>query len=60
MATYCATHLPEIIKATEAYSQGDLGRAMKDAFMKCDVLITEKSAIEEMKRYDEDVISEEE
>ena len=60
MATYCATHLADFIKATEAYGQGDLGQAMKDAFMRCDEMLKEKEVIEEMRRYDEDEVSEEE
>lgn len=59
VAVYCATHLADIIKSSEAYSQGDLKQAMKDAFMKCDRLVTEREAIEEMKTYDEDEMKEE-
>lgn len=60
VAIYCATHLADIIKSTAAYDQGNLGQAMKDAFMQCDRLLKEKEAIAEMKKYDEDEISEEE
>lgn len=60
VAVYCATHLAEIIKSTTAYGDGNVGQAMKDAFMQCDRLLTERETIEEMKKYDEDVISEEE
>lgn len=60
VAVYCATHLADTIKSTAAYGQGDLGQAMKDAFMQCDRFLKEKEAIAEMKKYDEDEISEEE
>ena len=60
VALYCAAHLADYIKSAEAYSHGDLGQAMKDAFMKCDRMLKEKEVIEEMKKYDEDEISEEE
>ena len=60
VAVYCASHLADIIKSTTAYSQGNIEQALRDAFMECDKLITEKEAIQEMKTYDEDEISEEE
>lgn len=60
VAMYCAAHLPDIVKSTLAYSQGDTGQAMKDAFMQCDRLVLEREAIEEMKKYDEEEIPEEE
>ena len=49
VATYCATHLPDIIRS--CYSNRDLGQAMKDAFMKCDRIVMEHDAIMEMKTY---------
>ena len=60
VAAYCATHLADIIKATPAYGQGDLGQAMKNAFMQCDRKLKEKEVIEEMKKWDEDEIPVEE
>ncbi len=53
-------HLADIIKSTEAYRQGSVEQAMKDAFMQCDRLTTEENAIEEMRKYDEDEMSNEE
>ena len=60
MAVYCATHLADLIKSAEAYHQGNIGQAMKDAFMHCDRMLTEKEAIDEMKKYDEDEIPKDE
>ena len=60
MAIFCASHLADIIKSTAAYDEGDLGQAMKDAFMQCDRMLKEKEAIEEMIKYDEDEIPAEE
>lgn len=45
-----------MIKSTEAYGEGDLAQAMKEAFMQCDRIIREKEAIQEMKQYDEEEI----
>jgi len=56
VATYCATHLPDIIRS--CYSNRDLGQAMKDAFMKCDRIVMEPDAIMEMRTYnDKDEVS---
>lgn len=54
VAVYCATHLADIIKSCFC---GDLGKAMKDAFMKCDRLVIEQEAVQEMKTYDHDEMS---
>lgn len=57
VAVYCAAHLGEIIKATEAYSNGDISQALKDAFMKCDDIIIKEDAVKEMKKIVEDDMS---
>ena len=34
----------------DSYSKGDVGQALKDAFMKCDEIITKPETVQEMKR----------
>ena len=57
VAVYCAAHLGDITKATKAYSTGDIGLALKDAFMKCDNIIVAEEAVKEMKKIVEDDMS---
>lgn len=57
VAVYCATHLGEIIKATESYSKGNVSQALRDAFMKCDDIIVKEDAVKEMKKIVEDDMS---
>ena len=57
VARYCAIHLADIIKSCDC---GDIGQALKNAFMKCDRLVTEEAAVKEMKTLDEDEIPPEE
>ena len=47
---YCATHMPDIIRACY---RGDIGKALKDAFMKCDRMVIEEDAVKEMRTYDD-------
>ena len=47
---YCAEKLGDIIKSTDSYNKGDMSRALKDAFMKCDEIVMKAEAIQEMKK----------
>ena len=49
VALYCASKLGDIIKSTESYHKGDISQALRDAFMKCDEVITSPETIQEMK-----------
>ncbi len=57
VAMYCASHMPDIIHSCNC---GNIEQALKDAFMKCDRMVIEEEAVQEMKTYDEDEIPENE
>ncbi|KAL4705759.1 hypothetical protein ACJJTC_006540 [Scirpophaga incertulas] len=45
VATYCSKNLPKYIKDTEAYKNGDLVKALEDAFMGFDATIATKEEV---------------
>ncbi|XP_071807560.1 protein phosphatase 1G-like isoform X3 [Asterias amurensis] len=49
VALYCSKHLPDYIKDEPAYKEGNMEKAMQDAFMRIDAVLREPSAIEELK-----------
>lgn len=49
MAQYCAKYLPQCIKETDQYKDGDLGSALTDAFLKFDSTLVEEDVIKELK-----------
>ncbi|XP_002737792.1 protein phosphatase 1G-like [Saccoglossus kowalevskii] len=50
VAIYCAQHLPEIIQNSKAYKDGDLHKALEDAFMEFDAVLTKDEVIRELKQ----------
>ncbi|XP_026470944.1 LOW QUALITY PROTEIN: probable protein phosphatase CG10417 [Ctenocephalides felis] len=51
VAKYCAEKLPDSIKETQAYKNGDIAQGLKDAFLSFDATIAEKKVIEILKNY---------
>lgn len=49
MATYCSQNLPEYIKKTDAYKNGDLVNALTDAFLGFDATIVTKEVMDILK-----------
>lgn len=49
VAEYCAKHLPDCVKESEHYKDGDLGAALTDAFLKIDSTLVEEDVIKELK-----------
>lgn len=45
VATYCARNLPDFIKATEAYKNGDIKQALIDAFLSFDATLVKPEII---------------
>lgn len=45
MATYCAQNLPQFIKDTEAYKNGDIEKALKDAFLGFDATLAKPEIV---------------
>ncbi|KAK7101090.1 protein phosphatase 1G-like isoform X2 [Littorina saxatilis] len=49
VAQYCAKYLPECIKNTDQYKEGELGPALTDAFLKFDATLVQDDVIKELK-----------
>ncbi|XP_022097043.1 probable protein phosphatase 2C 60 isoform X2 [Acanthaster planci] len=49
VAIYCSKYLPDCIVDQEAYKNGDLAKALEDAFMKIDVVLKEPAVVEELR-----------
>lgn len=49
MAQYCSKFLPDCIKDTEEYKEGQLGPALVDAFLKFDSTLVQDEIIKELK-----------
>ncbi|KAF9421833.1 hypothetical protein HW555_002273 [Spodoptera exigua] len=49
VATYCSQNLPNFIKNTEAYKNGDLIKALEDAFLGFDATIATKEVMDILK-----------
>ena len=49
VAAYCAKNLPDFIKATEAYKNGDIKQALIDAFLGFDATLAKPEVIEILK-----------
>lgn len=49
VATYCSQKLPDFIKNTEAYKNGDLIKALEEAFLGFDATIPTKEVMELLK-----------
>lgn len=45
VAAYCADHLPNFLKTTEAYQQGDYEKALIDAYLGFDLLLTKPDIV---------------
>ena len=49
MAQYCSKFLPDCIKETDQYKEGDLGPGLVDAFLKFDSTLVQEDVIKELK-----------
>ncbi|XP_064605130.1 probable protein phosphatase CG10417 [Liolophura sinensis] len=49
VAQYCALHLPDYIKQTQAYKEGDLNKGLQEAFLGFDETLTWPHIIKELK-----------
>lgn len=49
VATYCSQNLPNFIKNTEAYKNGDMVKALTDAFLGFDAAIATKEVMDILK-----------
>ena len=47
---YCANKLGDLIKSMEAYKNGDVSQALKDAFVSCDKQLLLPEVAKELKR----------
>lgn len=45
VAAYCADHLPNFLKNTETYQQGDFEKALVDAYLGFDLLLTQPDVV---------------
>ena len=45
VAAYCADHLPDFLKNTEAYQKGDFEKALIDAYLGFDLLLTKPDVV---------------
>ena len=45
MASYCADHLPDFLKTTEAYKEGNFEKALVDAYLGFDQLLTKPDIV---------------
>ena len=50
MAQYCSKFLPNCIKETDDYKEGELGPSLVDAFLKFDSTLVQEEIIKELKR----------
>ena len=45
VAAYCADHLPQFLKTVESYKQGDLNKALEEAYLEFDQLLTKDNVV---------------
>ena len=45
VAAYCADHLPQFLKTVESYKQGDLNKALEEAYQEFDQLLTKDNVV---------------
>lgn len=45
VAAYCADHLPQFLKTVESYKQGDLIKALEEAYLEFDHLLTKENVV---------------
>lgn len=50
VAQYCSKFLPDCIKDTDQYKEGELGPALVDAFLKFDSTLVQDDVIKELKQ----------
>ncbi len=50
VAVYCADKMGDLIKSTGAYKEGDIGQALKDAFINCDRQLLLPEIAQELKK----------
>lgn len=49
VATYCALHLPDFLKSSEAYKKGDIAQALEDAYLDFDERLASEDAVKQLK-----------
>lgn len=49
VAQYCSLHLPDFIKNTDQYKEGNLEQALIDAFLQFDGTLVQEDVIKELK-----------
>lgn len=45
VAAYCAEHLPEFLKKLQSYSNGDISKALEEAYLEFDHRLTKESVV---------------
>jgi serine/threonine protein phosphatase PrpC len=50
VSQYCATHLAELVLASDAYRRGDLGTALTEAYFRLDVLLDSEEGKAELRQ----------
>ena len=45
MAAYCAEHLPNFLKNIESYKQGDMSKALEEAYLDFDQHLTREDVV---------------
>ncbi|KAL8596648.1 hypothetical protein ACOMHN_032590 [Nucella lapillus] len=50
VAHYCSEYLPDCIKGTEQYKEGDLGPALIDAFLRFDSSLVQEEVVKQLKQ----------
>lgn len=50
MAAYCADKLPDLVKDTEAYKEGNMEKALVDAFLGLDATIATSEVVDKLKK----------
>ena len=49
VATYCALHLPDFLKNTQAYKDGNISQALEDVYLEFDLHLTKPETLKELK-----------
>lgn len=55
---YCSVKMGDIIKSMDAYREGDMDKALKDAFLHCDEKLLGPDVIKDMKQIAENDVTE--
>lgn len=45
VAAYCAEHLPDFLKTLDSYKQGDISKALEEAYLGFDHLLTKEDVV---------------